>query len=127
MPSRGFLLVWVRYGPGARRGWEQSRRRARRTLEARRGRQRTGDQQQRDRSTDEVSPGEVGLDPLVAFRQRLDNLQPGDLDNLGLASKLTNGVEAIAVLGPLKAEAFDLLAGQPRAKWAGHFLADRAQ
>jgi len=79
------------------------------------------------RSIEEVAPGEIGFDPLMAFGQRLDPLQHADVDDLGLSFGFADGVQAIAVLGPLEADAFDIIASEPRVKWADHFLADRAQ
>src|SRR5262249_47276647 len=76
-------------------------------------------------SANEVTPGKISLDPLVALRQGFNPLELADIDDHGLAVGLADGIQPVSVPGKLEADALHLLTGQSGTEGAGDFRADR--
>src|SRR5271163_4610169 len=78
-------------------------------------------------SAQQVSPREVGIDPLMALGPRLDPLKRANVDNMCLALGLADRVQAVAVFRPLEADALDLFTGDSGRERANHFFSNHAQ
>ena len=63
----------------------------------------------------------------MALGEWLDPFERTDVNHKCLVLGHANGVQSIAVLGPLEAEALDIFTGNSRGEGADHFLADHAQ
>src|SRR5579885_2309840 len=77
-------------------------------------------------STDQVAPGEIGLDPLVSLRAGFDPIELADINDLGLAFGLADGVEPVSLPGRFEADAIDDFSVESGPERADDFRADRA-
>jgi hypothetical protein len=63
----------------------------------------------------------------MTFGPRLNPFERADVDDMRLPFRFANGVETIAVLGPIEPDAFDCLTRDAGGEGTDNFLADHAQ